>query len=98
MDTPKIHITKHARERGQMRGVQIKTMILAILFGKKSRVPGDLFQKVLIKACIEKARKAGFAIQDIEAAVNVPVICDENDPQNTFIVTVLEKTKLRKKN
>ena len=97
-EAPAIVLTNHARKRSQSRGIPISSAILATRFGKKSRVPGNLFQRVFTKSCREKARKAGFAIQDIETAIGVPVICAKNELQEITVVSVLPKNKLRKKN
>ena len=93
-----ISFTDHAGRRAQQRSITILSAQLATTFGKKSRVPGNRFQRVFTKRCVDKARLAGIGIQDIEAAIGVPVICDESAPNNRTIVSVLPKTKVRKRN
>ena len=97
-EATEIVLTSHARKRCQSRGIPISSTILAVRFGKKTRVPGNLFQRVFTKSSIEEARNSGFSIHEIEVAIGVPVLCAEDDLKITTIVSVLPKTKLRRKN
>ena len=87
--------TKHARERGQLRGIKMATAELVMRFGKKSRGRGGKFLRRFTKNCVDRALSAGCSTQAIEPAIGVSVICDEATPGIRIMVSILPQNRRR---
>ena len=94
-DQPKVIFSFHAVQRAQQRGISRTSVILATIYGKKSRVPGG-WQRVFTKKSANRARRDGVPIREIEPTVGIPVICDETLEGTRSVITVLTKDHLRR--
>ena len=91
-----IRFTDHAVRRCQSRGVKLKNAEIAALYGKKTRVQGGLFQRVVIRSSVRKAISMGANPRDLEDALEIPVILDESISGERSIVSVLPRSQLRR--
>lgn len=98
-EIPQIFISSHAQKRIQQRGIKQNFAILAAMYGRKSRVPGGLYQRHLTKNISQKVGDMNTDINKSEAekATGTVVILKEIEEGNIrTIVTVLPKHRNRR--
>lgn len=96
---PVVLLSSHAKKRLQQRGIIEKHVLLAALYGKKSRVQGGLFQRFFTTGIARKVQVIDSTISEseLEKATGTAIITSESpgQPERT-VVTVLPKNKPRR--
>ena len=85
-------ITDHLERRAQQRGVSSDTIDLIAWFGKKTRVKGGKFQRMIRQSDAKRLIEYGISTpSDVDRTKGIKLITGEDIHGNMVIVTVYHR-------